>query len=76
LDNYKINRTDLQLDRKLNLAKTMATQLSVKAQTRLSEIEMQNIVDQLFACNVAEIAPNGKKIYVILTMDELLTKFN
>jgi len=37
---------------------------------------MQNLVDQLFACNVAEIAPNGKKIYVIITMDELLTKFN
>ena len=70
LDNYKINRTDLQLDRKLNLAKTMATQLSIKAQTKLSEMEMQNLVDQLFACNVAEIAPNGKKIYVILNMED------
>ena len=70
LDNYKINRTDLQLDRKLNLAKTMAAQLSIKAQTKLSEMEMQNIVDQLFACNVAEIAPNGKKIYVILNMED------
>ena len=70
LDNYKINRTDLQLDRKLNLAKTMAAQLSIKAQTKLSEVEMQNIVDQLFACNVAEIAPNGKKIYVILNMED------
>ena len=70
LDNYKINRTDLQLDRKLNLAKTMAAQLSIKAQTRLSEMEMQNLVDQLFACNVAEIAPNGKKIYVILNMED------
>ena len=70
LDNYKINRTDLQIDRKLNLAKTMAAQLSIKAQTRLSETEMQNIVDQLFACNVAEVAPNGKKIYVILNMED------
>ena len=71
LDNYKINRTDLQLDRKLNLAKTMAAQLSIKAQTKLSEMEMQTIVDQLFACNVAEIAPNGKKIYVILNMEDI-----
>ena len=70
LDNYKINRTDLQLDRKLNLAKTMAAQLSIKPQTKLSEVEMQNLVDQLFACNVAEIAPNGKKIYVILNMED------
>ena len=70
LDNYKINRTDLQLDRKLDLAKTLATQLSIKPQTRLSEMEMQNLVDQLFACNVAEVAPNGKKIFVILNMEE------
>lgn len=76
LDNYKINRTDLQLDRKLNLAKTMAAQIAVKPSTKLSEMEMQNLVDQLFACNVAEIAPNGKKIYVILSMEELLAKFN
>jgi DNA mismatch repair protein MutL len=70
LDNYKINRTDLQLDRKLNLAKTMAMQLSIKAQTKLTETEMQNIVDQLFACNVAEVAPNGKKIYAIINMED------
>ena len=76
LDNYKINRTDLQLDRKLNLAKTMAAQVAVRPATKLTELEMQNIVDQLFACNVAEIAPNGKKIYAIVTMEELLTKFN
>ena len=70
LDNYKINRTDLQLDRKLNLAKTMSAQLSIKAQTKLSEMEMQNLVDQLFACNVAEVAPDGKKIYMIINMED------
>ncbi len=71
LDNYKLNRTDLQIDRKLNLAKTMAKQLAIKAQTKLDEKEMQNLVDELFACNVAEIAPNGKKIFVIINMEDL-----
>lgn len=74
LDNYKINRTDLQLDRKLCMAKTMASQLSVKAQTPLSELEMQNIADQLFGCSVAETAPDGKKIYTLLTLEELTQK--
>ena len=74
LENYKINRSDLQLERKLGIAKTLATQLSVKPQTPLSETEMQNIVDQLFGCNVAEIAPDGKKIYALLTLDELIQK--
>ena len=71
LDNYKINRTDLQLDRKLCMAKTMAAQLSVKSQTVLSELEMQNLVDQLFGCSVAEIAPDGKKIYTLFTLDKI-----
>ncbi len=76
LENYKINRSDLQLDRKLNIAKTMASQLSVKAQTPLSELEMQNMADQLFGCTVAEVAPDGKKIYAIFTLDELSQKIN
>lgn len=76
LDNYKINRTDLQLDRKLCLAKTMASQLSIKAQTPLSELEMQNIADQLFGCSVAEIAPDGKKIYTLLTLEKLTEQLN
>ena len=76
LDNHKLNRSDLQLDRKLGIAKTLSAQLAIKAQTRLSEAEMQNLVDQLFACNVAEVAPNGKKIYVIVNMDEIVSKFN
>ena len=71
LENYKINRSDLQLERKLGIAKTMASQLAVKSSTPLSEMEMQNIVDQLFGCNVAEVAPDGKKIYTLLTMEKI-----
>ena len=71
LENYKINRTDLQLERKLGVAKTMALQLSIKSNTSLSETEMQNVVDQLFGCTVAEVAPDGKKIYTLLTLEQL-----
>ncbi|MBQ5958645.1 MAG: DNA mismatch repair endonuclease MutL [Bacteroidales bacterium] len=76
LDNYKINRTDLQLERKLGIAKTMAAQLAVKSPTTLTELEMRNIVDQLFGCTVAEVAPDGKKVYVIVSMDEIMNKLN
>ena len=76
LDNYKINRTDLQLERKLGIAKTMAAQLAVKSPTTRTELEMRNIVDQLFGCTVAEVAPDGKKVYVIVSMDEIMNKLN
>ena len=75
LENYKINRTDLQLERKLGIAKTMAAQLAVKSDTPLAEPEMQNIVDQLFGCSVAEVAPDGKKVYVLITLDDLKSSY-
>ena len=74
LDNFKANRADLQLDRKLGIAKTMASQLSVKAMTPLHEAEMQNLVDQLFGCAVAELAPDGKKVYTLITLDDISNK--
>ena len=43
---------------------------------RNSELEMQNIADQLFGCSVAEIAPDGKKIYTIITIDELTSNLS
>ena len=76
LEHCKINRSDLMLDRKLNLAQGMAAQVAMKAQTALCEAEMQNLVDQLFACNVAELAPNGKKTYILLNTEELLSRLN
>ena len=76
LENYKNNRTDLQLDRKLGIAQTMAEQLSIKAGTPLTETEMQNLVDRLFGCSVAEVAPNGKRVYTLLSLDELTQKLN
>ena len=76
LDNYKINRTDLQLDRKLSIAQTMAAQLSIKSNTALAESEMQNLVDQLFGCSVAEVAPDGKKVYTMISMDDLISKLS
>ena len=76
IDNYKINRSDLQLERKLGIAKTMASQLSVKAMTPLTDLEMQNMVDQLFGCTVAEVAPDGKKIYTIFTLEKITEQLN
>ncbi len=75
LENHKTNMGDLQFDKKLNLARTMSSQIAIKESQSLSAVEMQNIVDSLFGCSVPEVSPNGKKIYVILTADELKTRF-
>jgi hypothetical protein len=37
---------------------------------------MQDLIDRLFGCAVAEVSPDGKKIYTILNVNELKTRLN
>lgn len=76
LDIYKTNMTDLKLDKKLNLARSLASQMAIKQGQSLSPIEMQDLVDRLFGCAVSEISPDGKKIYTILNVNEIKTRLN
>jgi len=76
LENYKTNMTDCQLDKKVNLARSMASQMAVKSGQTLSVVEMQDLVDRLFGCAVAEVSPSGKKIYTVINAEELKTRLN
>jgi len=76
LENYKTNLTENQLDKKINLARSMASQMAVKAGQTLNTVEMQDLVDRLFGCAVAEVSPSGKKIFTIINAEELKTRLN
>ena len=76
LEMYKTNLVDLKLDKKLNLARSLASQLAIKAGQTLSPTEMQDLIDRLFACAVSEVSPDGKKIYTILNVNELKTRLS
>ena len=76
LEDYKTNMSGNQTDRKLNLARSLASQMAVKAGRTLSAVEMQDIIDRLFGCAVAELSPNGKKIYTIINAEDIKTRLN
>ena len=76
LEDYKTNLTGSQSDKKLNLARSMASQMAVKAGQTLTDVEMQDIIDRLFGCAVAEVSPNGKKIYTIINAEDIKTRLN
>ena len=76
LEDYKTNNSGNQSDRKLNLARSLASQMAVKAGQTLTALEMQDIIDRLFGCAVAELAPNGKKIFTIINADDIKTRLN
>ncbi|HOI32429.1 MAG TPA: hypothetical protein PLC47_06670, partial [Bacteroidales bacterium] len=75
IEQYKRNSLDLQLQKKLNLARTMASQTAIKYGQALSEQEMTSLIDQLFACQVPEISPDGRKIIVTLPLEQLQQLF-
>ena len=76
LEDYKTNNVGNQSDRKLNLARSLASQMAVKAGQALSAMEMQDIIDRLFGCAVAEVSPSGKKIFTIINADDIKTRLN
>ena len=66
---------DVKVDKKVNLALSLARNMAVKPGKKLSEPEIQALIDRLFACKMPEISPSNKKILITVTIDELTEKF-
>ncbi|MBU2651206.1 MAG: DNA mismatch repair endonuclease MutL [Bacteroidetes bacterium] len=75
LETYKNNMNDPGLDQRMNLARAMAMRLSMKPGKFLEKQEMENLINELFSCNVTGIAPDGEKILVLLSMSDLEKMF-
>jgi DNA mismatch repair protein MutL len=43
----------------------------VKTEKTLKNEEMQQLIDELFACQVPDIAPDGSKILKIIQVNEI-----
>lgn len=71
IENYKLNKTDIDFDSKISLARSIAVKSAIKSGTKLDEREMQDIFDNLFMCTVPKVSPDGKKILTIISIDEL-----
>jgi DNA mismatch repair protein MutL len=71
LEMYKTNSSDLQIDKKQNLARSLAANLAIRYGQQLSEQEMSSLIDQLFACQIVDVAPDGRKILNVLTTNDL-----
>ena len=75
LEEYKNNQSDLKLDKRDSLAKSLARNAATKAGTKMTNEEMELLVDQLFACQMPNLALNGKLIITTFAMSELLARF-
>lgn len=75
IEGFKNNFTVLKLDKRDNLARTLAKNAAIRTGTRLSQEEMNNLIDQLFACQTPNISLSGKPVVIKYSLEELLQKF-
>ncbi|MBN2174771.1 MAG: DNA mismatch repair endonuclease MutL [Bacteroidales bacterium] len=75
IENTKRNLKEIKIDKKINLAKSMAAKLAPRYGKTLQESELRSLIDRLFACRAPEYTPDGKPVLRIITMDELEQKF-
>ncbi|HEY0246095.1 MAG TPA: DNA mismatch repair endonuclease MutL [Mucilaginibacter sp.] len=75
LEGFKNNQAILKLDKRDNLARALARNGAIKTGTKLSSEEMNLLTDQLFACQMPNLALNGKPVISTFTLTELLERF-
>jgi DNA mismatch repair protein MutL len=76
LEDFKNNKDELQLNKRENLARSLAKNAAIKPGTTLDNQEMAELIDKLFATQSPSISIHGKPIVVTITLQELMERFN
>ncbi len=76
LEQFKHFRSELSLDKRENLARSLAKKSSTKKGTRLSSPEMETLVGHLFACKNPNYGLSGNKTFVKLDLPKIHAFFN
>ncbi len=75
LNQYRDN-LELELDHRENIARSMASSAAVKVGDALTDKEMKELINLLFACEMPYASPTGKKTIVKLKLDDLARQFD
>ncbi|HNM25406.1 MAG TPA: DNA mismatch repair protein MutL, partial [Saprospiraceae bacterium] len=67
---------ELQLGTTENLARAMARSAALRRGQSLGAREMQDLIDQLFACEVPFKSPSGRNCFITFELEDLQKRFN
>lgn len=76
IEGFKNNHTILKLDKRDNLARTLAKNAAIKSGIKLGQEEIIDLIDQLFACDMPGLSISGKQIIIKITLEELTERFS
>lgn len=75
IEQFKINRDDLKLDKKENLARALAKRSSIQKGKQLNSEEIDALISDLFLCENPNYSPSGKPTFKILGLDTIENYF-
>lgn len=75
LQEYRFMEKKPALDARRKVAVAFASRTAIPRGRRLSEQEMESLIDQLFACEEPYADPLGKPVLVYLPMEEIVNRF-
>lgn len=75
LEQFKHFKSELSLDTRENLARSMAKRSSIKRGSKLNAAEMESVVGQLFACQNPNYGLSGNKTFVKLDLHKIQAFF-
>jgi len=75
IEGFKETENEITIDKSNAVAKSLAKRSAIKSGKKLSQLEINDLIDQLFACEMPYSAPNGDATIITLTLDELSKKF-
>ena len=76
LEQFKHFKSELSLDKKENLARSLAKKSCIRKGTKLNGQEMETLVGQLFACQNPNYGISGNKTFAKLDINKIAGFFN
>jgi DNA mismatch repair protein MutL len=75
LEQFKHFSAELKVNKREQLTRSMARNSAIPAGKVLSAREMQNIIDELFACSMPNVSPGGKYTYISFKLADITRMF-
>jgi DNA mismatch repair protein MutL len=75
LEQYKHFSNEVKFSKREKLIRSLARQQSIKSGVRLTEREMRQLVNDLFACEQANVTPDGNPTYLEFKQEQLERMF-
>jgi DNA mismatch repair protein MutL len=75
LEGLKSGNDDGKTKIQVKIAKSLAKSMAINQKQSLQVEEMEAILEQLFACNIPDLAPDGSPTMIFISFEDLTKKF-